>query len=129
MEQWDIANYRGTQVVLLEKIENSSLWKVYPAYHTKAKIHVVKEAELSPTTAEYQIPVTWECYGTVTVSANSMQEAIRIFDRDKDDYPLPDDSGYVDDSFIRESYSSLDEEKRVYALRQLPFELLRQMKL
>lgn len=122
-------DYQGTQVILLEKMEESSLRKVYPANHMKAEIQVVKETELSPAIAEYQIPVTWECYGTVTVTADSIKEAIRIFDREKDEYPLPDDSGYVDDSFMCESYGSLDEEKRVYALRQLPFEVLRQIKI
>lgn len=129
MERWDIVDYQGTQVILLEKMEESSLWKVYPTNHMKDEIQIVKETELSPTIAEYQIPVTWECYGTVTVTADSIKEAIRIFDREKDEYPLPDDSGYVDDSLMRESYGSLDAEKGVYAFRQLPFEVLSQIKI
>ena len=129
MERWDIVNHHGTKVVLLEKIEESSLWKVCTANYMKAEIQLVKEAELSPITAEYQLPVTWECYGTITVSADSMKEAIRIFDQKADEYPLPEDSGYVDGSFMREPYGSLEEESKVYALRQLPIDLMKQLNL
>ena len=45
----------------------------------------------------YEIPCTWEGYGTMEVEANSLEEAIELAERD--DSPMPDDSDYVDGSF------------------------------
>lgn len=122
MEPWDIVDYQGTHVVLLKNLEDmpEPVWKVYPLYHLKATPQIVKESELKPVTAEYKIPVFWQCCGTITVEATSMTEAIHIFDRDIDTYTLPEDSYYVDDSFMRETFSSPDEEKEIYALYTLP---------
>ena len=45
----------------------------------------------------YEIPCSWEVYGTVEVAATSLDEAIeRVED---DDFPLPSRSSYVDGSF------------------------------
>lgn len=122
MEQWDIVDYHGTHVMLLKNLKNTPepVWEVYPVYDLKAKTQIVKESELRPVTAEYKIPVSWQCYGTITVEATSMAEAIQIFDRDIDEYPLPTDENYVDDSFMRETFSSPEEEKEIYALYILP---------
>ena len=45
----------------------------------------------------YEIPCTWEVYGTVEIEADSLEEAIELAERD--DSPMPDDSDYVDGSF------------------------------
>ena len=45
----------------------------------------------------YEIPCSWEVYGTVEVEANSLEEAIELAERD--DSPMPDASDYVDGSF------------------------------
>ena len=45
----------------------------------------------------YEIPCSWEVYGTLEVEANSLEEAIKLAERD--DSPMPDDSDYVDGSF------------------------------
>jgi len=45
----------------------------------------------------YEIPCSWEVYGTMEVEANSLEEAIKLAERD--DSPMPDDSDYVDGSF------------------------------
>lgn len=122
MKQWDIVDYHGTHVMLLKHLENTpeSVWEVYPLYHFDAETQIIKESELKPVTAEYKIPVSWQCCGTITVEASSMAEAIRIFDRDIDEYPLPKDEDYVEDSFIRETFSSLEEDKEIYASYMLP---------
>lgn len=52
----------------------------------------------------WKIPVSWESYGTVEIKANSLEEAIFIFDETIDDLPLPDDSNYVDASFKRSDF-------------------------
>lgn len=49
----------------------------------------------------FKIPVTWESYGVVKIKAESLEEAIEIFDKTEDDIPLPDDWYYVDASFQR----------------------------
>lgn len=122
MEQWDIVDYHGTHVMLLKNLENTPepVWEVYPIYYLKAATQIVKESELKPVTAEYKIPVSWQCCGTITVEATSMAEAIQIFDRDIDEYPLPTDEDYIGDSFMRETFSSPEEEKERYALYILP---------
>jgi hypothetical protein len=45
----------------------------------------------------YEIPCTWEVYGTIEIEADSLEEAIELAERD--DSPMPDDSDYVDGSF------------------------------
>jgi hypothetical protein len=45
----------------------------------------------------YEIPCSWEVYGTMEVEANSLEEAIELAERD--DSPMPDASDYVDGSF------------------------------
>jgi hypothetical protein len=45
----------------------------------------------------YEIPCSWEVYGTVKVCARNLGEAIeKVSD---DGFPLPDRSSYVDGSF------------------------------
>jgi uncharacterized phosphosugar-binding protein len=45
----------------------------------------------------YEIPCSWEVYGTVEVAARSLDEAIeKVSD---DGFPLPNRSSYVDGSF------------------------------
>ncbi len=46
----------------------------------------------------YEIPCSWEVYGTLEVEANSLEEAIAI--AEADDTPMPNDSDYVDGSFV-----------------------------
>ena len=53
----------------------------------------------------YKIPVTWEVYSHIEVEADSLEEAIKIFDdkeNSDEDYGLPTDPEYVDGSFKRE---------------------------
>jgi len=50
----------------------------------------------------FKIPVTWEASGTVEIEANSIEEAIQIFDETQDNIGLPTHSQYVDASFRRE---------------------------
>lgn len=53
----------------------------------------------------FNIPVTWEVWGTVQIEAESLEEAIKIFDKEEKEgigYSLPLNSEYVDGSFRRE---------------------------
>ena len=45
----------------------------------------------------YEIPCSWEVYGTVEVAATSLDEAIEKVE--DNDFPLPSKSSYVDGSF------------------------------
>jgi hypothetical protein len=52
----------------------------------------------------FKIPVTWELYGVIVVEAESLDEAIEIFDKEEQDgegYSLPE-GDYIDGSFKRE---------------------------
>ncbi len=46
---------------------------------------------------EYQIPVTWQVYGKISVTAESLGEAVEIA-REDDSIPLPD-GDYIEDSW------------------------------
>jgi hypothetical protein len=50
----------------------------------------------------FKIPVTWEVYGVVEIEAETLDEAIAIFDDTEDQVALPTDWDYVDASFRRE---------------------------
>lgn len=56
---------------------------------------------------EYIVPVCWEMCGLVKVKASSADEAIDKVIQDNEDYPLPEDSYYVDGSFAP-SYNEAD---------------------
>lgn len=54
---------------------------------------------------KFKIPVCWEVYSHIEIEANSLEEAIKIFDEkedSEDDFPLPTDPVYRDGSFKRE---------------------------
>ena len=48
---------------------------------------------------EWTIPVCWEMCGTVTVQANTLDEAMEIARDDDGNLPLPADANYIDDSW------------------------------
>ena len=58
----------------------------------------------------YEIPCSWEVYGTVEVAANSLDAAIEKVE--EEGFPLPSRSSYVDGSFEvdREIAEELNEE-------------------
>ena len=47
----------------------------------------------------WRVPVTYEMYGILDVEADSAEEAYRKVRDNPDDYGLPEDASYVDDSF------------------------------
>ena len=49
----------------------------------------------------YKIPVSWEMCGFVKIGAESLEEALSIFDREEDMIELPNGE-YIDGSFRRE---------------------------
>ena len=49
----------------------------------------------------FKIPVTWEVCGVIEIDAQSIEDAINIFDQQSDDIPLPE-GNYIDGSFVRE---------------------------
>jgi hypothetical protein len=49
----------------------------------------------------YKIPVTWQSWGTVKIEADSLEDAVKIFDETVNEISLPE-AEYVDDSFKRE---------------------------
>jgi hypothetical protein len=50
----------------------------------------------------FKIPVTWEVYSTIDVEAETLEEAVAIFDEEEEVYPLPTDPEYIDGSFHRD---------------------------
>ena len=57
---------------------------------------------------KFKIPVTWEASGVVTIEAESLEEAISIFDQTEDKIKTPFDSYYVDGSFQRGTYEECE---------------------
>lgn len=46
-----------------------------------------------------KVPVTWEMCGYVDIKADTMEEAMEIFDNEQDYIKLPDNGEYIDGSF------------------------------
>ena len=60
----------------------------------------------------FKIPVSWEVYGEIEIEAETLEEAIEIFDKNEDEgfgYSLPLDNDYVSGSFERESVDFIQE--------------------
>jgi hypothetical protein len=47
----------------------------------------------------FVIPVSWEVYSTITVEANSLEEAIAYCEEHSDEIPLGSDTHYIDGSY------------------------------
>ena len=54
----------------------------------------------------YNIPCTWQMFGTQYNKANNLREAIRMA---KENQPLPSDRGYINDSFQVEDIDAIYE--------------------
>ncbi|PWM00101.1 MAG: hypothetical protein DBY04_01060 [Clostridiales bacterium] len=59
------------------------------------------------------IPVTWSMCGTVTVSADTLEEAVETIKNEEDGIPLPADGEYVDSSWEL-SFSETDLIRELY---------------
>ena len=49
----------------------------------------------------FKIPVEWTVCDTVEIEAESLEEAVRIFDEISDDIPLPTEPNYIYGTFQR----------------------------
>ena len=67
----------------------------------------------------WKIPVVWQMMGTVTIVADTLDEAMKIAEDEGGVIPLPDNGSYLDDSWelatdddalIRECYNSNQED-------------------
>ena len=59
---------------------------------------------------DFIIPVSWEVYSTITVSANSLEEAIEFAKEHADDIPLCTDNEYVDGTYLIDEIRALNGE-------------------
>lgn len=50
---------------------------------------------------EWKIPVEWAVCSTVAIEAETLEEAVAIFDETIEDLALPTDPDYIDGSFKR----------------------------
>lgn len=60
----------------------------------------------------FKIPVSWQVCGEIEIEAETLEEAIEIFDKNEDEgfgYSLPTDNDYVEGSFERESVDFIQE--------------------
>ena len=48
---------------------------------------------------EFVIGVSWEVQSTITIKANSREEALKYAEEHLDDIPLPTENDYIDGSF------------------------------
>ena len=66
-------------------------------YNVYVKLVTMKKHKMK----KFKIPVTWEVCSTIIIEANSLEEAIEIFDQTEDEIGLPIDPDYIDASFQR----------------------------
>ena len=58
----------------------------------------------------WKIPVTWEMSGIIEIEAETLDQAIDIFDKDNDFFELPIDTEYyIDGSFNRDEEEVIKE--------------------
>ena len=50
----------------------------------------------------FKIPVDWTMYGYIDIEAETLEEAVEIFDNNEHVYELPDGQYYVNGSFCRD---------------------------
>lgn len=62
----------------------------------------------------FKIPVEWSVYATVEIEAESLEEAVKIFDKTEDEIPLPTDNDYIDGSFKRCSEGIMEDDILYY---------------
>lgn len=55
----------------------------------------------------FKIPVSWEVSSIVEIEAESLDEAIKIFDETEDEIGLPLDTEYINGSFKRADEESI----------------------
>jgi hypothetical protein len=65
------------------------------------------EKDLKSTSKKlFKVAVTWEVYGVIEVEAESVREAVNLVNDHPEEYDLPKDFSYVDDSFVADYDSS-----------------------
>lgn len=92
-------------VVILNEVNSETFLVVNSKYNLQKRMETTYEVninDLEEVEAEYNIPVTYSMYGIQKVTAKSLDEAIEFFDEHIDDFPLPDDPQYLDDSYYRD---------------------------
>lgn len=62
----------------------------------------------------FKIPVEWSVYATVEIEADTLEEAVKIFDKTEDEIPLPTDNDYIDGSFKRCSEGIMEDDILYY---------------
>lgn len=50
---------------------------------------------------KFKIPVEWAVCAMVEIEAETLEDAVKIFDETIDDILLPTETEYIDDSFMR----------------------------
>jgi len=56
----------------------------------------------------FKIPVIWEVCSSVIIEAESIDEAVEIFNKTSDGIPLPKNSNYIDGSFKMDDYELIE---------------------
>lgn len=64
----------------------------------------------------WKIPVDWEVCSVVEIKAETLEDAVRLFDDTIDDLPLPTEADYIDGSFKRGMQDSKKETIEYYKL-------------
>lgn len=79
-------------------------------------VRYFEEGKHNVKTSYWTVPVVYEMYGSISVEASSAEEAYKLVRDHPEDYDLPDEGFYVDDSF---HVSDDDEENAVAMIKEL----------
>jgi len=80
---------------------------------------------------EWIIPVTWECFGTVAVKAETLEKAMKIAKDEAGDIPLPE-GNYVDSSwqlscedaeYVRQCYNQNQPDSPYWSVSEIEFKI------
>ena len=64
----------------------------------------------------FKIPVEWSVYSFVEIEAESIEEAVKIFDETEEEIPLPTEAEYIEGSFQRALEGSEEDDIAYYKL-------------
>lgn len=69
----------------------------------------------------YYIPVEWAVFGRVPIEANSVDEALDIFEKTQEEISLPTDNNYIDGTFKLSPYESKEELESMIEVKEFKY--------
>jgi len=80
----------GDSFIIFENDDNEKFEFEVDRITDSDLLELISQLEDDVEQTEFYIPVKWESFGIVSIKANSLKDAIDIFERTKETIPLPE---------------------------------------